>query len=165
MQFSVIYSFDVTRDRSVEPYNPPKRQRRKLWDLTEGDEQYDYDDLGERYEKGKHRKWCALLTRKEFDEFIAHTYLIPEACETMGSLGAPGCGFGLSPAISFNGERDAYGEPVYQNAYVTPIPDVVPRWERFERPLLDEKTIEGHKARREAQVWDRIKRAILSVYS
>lgn len=165
MQFSVIYSFDVRREQSVEPYNPPKNQRWRLWQLTEGDEQYEFGYLGGSYEKGKHRKWCAWLTRKQFDEFVSHVGVYPENVETMGSLGAPGCGYGISPAISFNGEPDAYGEPIEQNAYVTPIPDVEPRWERFERPMLDEKTILEHKARRADQVWERIKRAILSVYA
>lgn len=165
MEFSVIYSFDVRRDQSVEPYNPPKNQRRRLWDLTEGNEQYEFDYLGESYKHGKHRKWCALLTRKQFDEFVSHTGIYPEDVETLGSLGAPGCGFGLAPAISFNGGPDVYGKPIWQNAYVTPLPEVEPNWERFERPLLDAKTIKEHKARRSDQVWDRIKRAILSVYS
>ena len=35
----------------------------------------------------------------------------------MGSLGAPGCGFGLAPAFSFNGDI----EDAILNAYVTPL--------------------------------------------
>jgi len=38
----------------------------------------------------------------------------------MGSIGAPGFGFGWAPAISFNSDH----EDCISNAYVTPIPEV-----------------------------------------
>ena len=40
MQFSVIYSVDVPHDVSIKNYSPPQVGR--LWNLTEGDEQYEY---------------------------------------------------------------------------------------------------------------------------
>ena len=39
MLFSVIYDFDCPHEVSVGPYLPPNRRR--LWDLTEGDDQYE----------------------------------------------------------------------------------------------------------------------------
>jgi hypothetical protein len=68
MQFSVIYSLDVPKGVSVRDYAPPQAGR--LWTLTEGDEQFEYGYLEGRWEKGKHRKWVGLLTRKQFDAFV-----------------------------------------------------------------------------------------------
>jgi hypothetical protein len=154
MQFSVIYSFDVRRSESVEPYNPPASQRRKLWTLTEGNKQYDFDYLGEGYEHGKHRKWCALLSREEFDAFVQHVGIYAHDVETCGSIGAPGFGFGCAPAISFHGDSD-WGL-IYQNAYVTPIPEVEPQWDRFPD--------DDARADRSERVFQRIKRAVVNVY-
>jgi hypothetical protein len=67
MQFSVIYSVDVPQDVSITEYAPPSVRR--LWTRTEGDQQYEYSYLEGRWEKGKHRKWVALLNRKQFDDF------------------------------------------------------------------------------------------------
>jgi hypothetical protein len=106
MQFSVIYSFDVPADLSVNQYKPPKWRR---WDLTEC-------GTSENDDGGKHRKYCALLTQEQFDDFVAHCDLYAERCRTMGSLGAPGFGFGWSPAVSFCSDNG-----IYANAYVTPV--------------------------------------------
>ena len=114
MLFSVIYEFDTPREVSVRHYLPP---RRRLWQQTEGDEQYEYEYLEGRWEKGKHRKLCAILTKEQFAEFVDRTNLYPEDCETMGSIGAPGFGIGWAPAISFRGED----EDAIQSAYVTPL--------------------------------------------
>lgn len=65
-----------------------------------------------------------------------------EDVQTMGSLGAPGFGFGWAPAIAFN---DDGTERAILNAYVTPIPET--RKERY-----DERD------------WERVRRAILSVF-
>jgi hypothetical protein len=59
----------------------------------------------------------------------------------MGSLGAPGCGFGLAPAISFISD----GPDAIQSAYVTPLPEV-----------RKENCGEGD--------WDRVRSAVLAVY-
>lgn len=116
MQLSVIYSIDTPRDVSIAQFNPPKSQKR-VWQLTENDSGYEFGYLEGRWTKGKHRKWCALLTREQFDDFIDHTNLFAEDVATMGSLGAPGCGFGWAPAFSFRiDDPDCIA-----NAYVTPL--------------------------------------------
>lgn len=118
MRFSIIYSIDTPRGVSVETYNPPKNQR-KLFQLTERDDkQNEYCYLEGLWEKGKHRKLCGILNREQFDQFVEHTGLVAENVRTMGSLGAPGCGYGIAPAFSFttNGIDDAI-----LNAYVTPL--------------------------------------------
>jgi hypothetical protein len=116
MEFSIIYSIDCPRDTSIRQFNPPTNQKR-LWQLTEDDSGYEFSYLEGCWSKGKHRKWCAILTREQFEAFIEHTGLIAENVQTMGSLGAPGCGFGWAPAFSFNGH--AYD--AIQNAFVTPL--------------------------------------------
>jgi len=142
MLFSVIYDFDCSKNCSVECYSPPNR---KLWQMTEGDDQLNYEDV---FPKGKHRKFCAVLTRKQFDRFIEALCLTAEDVETMGSLGAPGCGLGIVPAISFRGPDD---DPAcVSGAYVTPI---------FE-PLTERK---NHRELTEDD-WNRIKRAVLTLY-
>jgi hypothetical protein len=140
MQFSVIYSLDVPKGVSVRDYAPPQAGR--LWTLTEGDEQFEYGYLEGRWEKGKHRKWVGLLTRKQFDAFVDKLGLYAESTETMGSLGAPGFGFGWSPAISFNADL----EDAIVSAFVTPIPEMT-------------------KAGGDEQDWRRVRRAVLSVYA
>jgi hypothetical protein len=118
MLFSVIFSADVPSNVSIKEYAPPNLRR--LWTLTEGDEQYEYSYLEGRWQKGKHRKWTALLNRKQFDAFVEKLGLIAEDVQTMGSLGAPGFGFGWSPAVSFrNDDEDAI-----LSAYISPIPQV-----------------------------------------
>jgi hypothetical protein len=74
MQLSVIYSIDTPREISIAQFNPPPSQKR-LWQLTENDSGYEYGYLEGRWAKGKHRKWCALLSRDQFQEFIDHTGL------------------------------------------------------------------------------------------
>jgi hypothetical protein len=141
MLFSIIYTVDIPRDDSIVRFKPPFIHK---WDMTEGDEQYEYDYLGGVWEKGKHRKWCALLTKAEFVVFIDECQLLSEDCETMGSIGAPGFGVGWSPAIQFNIE-DSYSN-VIGSAYVTPIPEIKNKeggvfddrdWERVRRCVID----------------------------
>lgn len=116
MEMSVIYSVDCPRNVSIIQFNPPKSQRR-LWQLTEDDGQYEYSYLEGEWSKGKHRKWCGILNREQFDQFLSHTGLIAEDVATMGSLGAPGCGLGLVPAFSFRTDDP----DCIANAYVTPL--------------------------------------------
>lgn len=139
MQFSVIYSVDCPEDVDVLDYAPP--QVADLWDETEDDDQYEYRYLEGCWEGGHHRKWCGVLIREQFDEFIRHTGLVAESCETMGSIGAPGLGFGWAPAISFTGDD----QDAIQNAYVTPLPEV-------EKDSFDDRD------------WDRVRGAVLAVY-
>jgi hypothetical protein len=37
-------------------------------------------------------KWCAILNREQFDNFIERCGLTAEDVQTMGSIGAPGFG-------------------------------------------------------------------------
>ena len=137
MRFSVIYSVDVPGDTDINTFAPPQLE---LWEQSEGDGQMDYSYLGDRWENGSHRKWCEMLDRAQFDEFIEHCELVAEDVETMGSLGAPGF-FGWAPAISFEGQDP----DALQNAYVTPIPEV-------ERKFASEDN------------WERVRDAVLAVY-
>jgi hypothetical protein len=141
MLFSVIYSADVPEGVSIRDYAPPKA--RTLWDMTEsGPSEFQY--LEGRWEKrSKHRKWTALLTREQFDDFVDALGLYAESTETMGSLGAPGFGFGWSPAISFTADH----EDAILSAYVTPVPEV-------------EKKSGGDE-----RDWQRVRKAVLSAYA
>lgn len=139
MQFSVIYSVDTPAGIDIDDYAPP--QVADLWDQTEGDGQYEYGYLEGRWETGRHRKWCASLTRHQFDRFVRRCGLTAEDVRTMGSLGAPGFGFGWAPAVSFNGDDP----DAIQNAYVTPLPEV-------EKEHLDDRD------------WERVRDAVLAVY-
>jgi hypothetical protein len=139
IQFSVIYSVDVPCDVEVLDFAPPEVE--SIWDETEGDDQFEYGYLEGDWEGGHHRKWAALLNRENFDEFIERCGLHAESTETMGSIGAPGFGFGWAPAISFtSNESDAL-----KSAYVTPIPET-------KRESFGE------------QDWDRVRGAVLAVY-
>ncbi len=138
MQFSIIYSADVPEDEDISRFAPP--QVEELWDETEnGPTEYAYLD-GE-WENGTHKKWCAVLTREQFDEFVEHCGLSAESTHTMGSIGAPGFGYGWAPAISFNGDH----ENAICNAYVTPIPEV-------SRTEFNDED------------WERVRGAVVSVY-
>jgi hypothetical protein len=147
MKFSVIYSVDVLNgNESIQCYMPSQRH---LFDTTEGDECYEYgylaDECGnESYRKGKHRKLCGILNRKQFERFLSDTGLYAESVETMGSIGAPGFGCGWAPAISFTADESS----AVVNAYVTPIPEV---------------EIKSEKSNR-SESWNRIKRAVLSLW-
>ena len=139
MKFSVIYSADVPEGVDVLDFAPP--QVEQLWDETEGNEQYEYSYLEGEWENGSHRKWCTILDRQQFDEFIERCGLVAESTETMGSIGAPGFGFGWAPAISFRSDDSE----AIQSAYVTPIPEV-------ERESCNERD------------WERVRGAVLAVY-
>lgn len=139
MLFSVIYSVDVPSDVDAMDFAPPDLE---LWDETENDDQYEYDYLEGCWEGGHHRKWCAVLTRDQFDKFVERCGLSAEDVETMGSLGAPEFGFGWAPAISFNGDDP----DCIANAYVTPIPET-------------KAESCGERA------WERVRSAVLAVYA
>lgn len=138
MQFSIIYSVDVPAEVDIDDFAPP--QVDELWDQTEDDSCYEYSYLEGRWENGSHRKFVAILDREQFDAFVERCGLIAEDVQTMGSLGAPGFGFGWAPAISFNGDDP----DAIQSAYVTPLPET-------ERELGERE-------------WDRVREAVLSVY-
>ena len=139
MQFSIIYSVDVPRSEKISRFSPP--HVRKLWDKTEGDEQYEFSYLEGEWAKGRHRKWCAILDRKQFEEFVNLCGLFAEDVETMGAIGSPAFGFGWSPAISFRSDAS----DAIVNAYVTPMPEV-------------------RKQHGDERDWKRIREAVLSLY-
>lgn len=139
MRFSVIYSIDVPCDVEILDFAPPEVE--SIWEETEGDDQFEYGYLEGDWEGGHHRKWAALLNREQFDEFIERCGLRAENTETMGSIGAPGFGYGWAPAISFT----SYDSEAIQSAYVTPIPET-------KRESFCE------------QDWDRVRGAVLAVY-
>jgi len=70
MQFSVIYSVDDPPDENMLDFAP--LQVEELWHETEDDGQCEYGYLEDRWESGHHRKWAAVLTREQLDEFVAH---------------------------------------------------------------------------------------------
>lgn len=147
--YSVIYDFDIASDQRVARWKPPARQLRKVWTMTERD---DFNgDLA--YAKlPKHRKYCAMLTPDEFDAFVRHCGLVADTIETMGSIGAPGFGFGWAPAICFNCDDNYAGTA---NAYVTPIPRGKPEDFAQAFPGL-ELTVEELEAIQQ-RVWDELK--------
>ena len=138
MLFSVIYSADIPRTESIARFRPP--HARKLWQQTEDDSQFEYSYLEGGWERGKHRKWCAVLDKDQFTEFVEATGLVAEDVQTMGSIGAPGFGFGWAPAISFT---DSGEEWAILNAYVTPVPQTRKQdctevdWQRVRRAVLN----------------------------
>lgn len=138
MLFSIIYSVDCPSGTGIADFAPPVLD---LFDETEDDDQFDYGYLEGEWENGHHRKWCGILNREQFDAFLERTGLFAEDVETMGSLGAPGCGFGWAPAISFTNDAPK----AIQAAYVTPMPD-------NKRESLCEDD------------WKRIRAAVLAVY-
>jgi len=137
MNFSIIYSFDIPCDRSVKDYKP---RFPKLWTMTERHDNELNEWNGEW--KSKHRKFVGVLTKEQLATCLdsyGMNYLEIEDVDTMGSLGSPGCGPGLSPAVSFFGTQevvcsflkkyDGYTEeqtsPGYciLSAYVVPLPN------------------------------------------
>ena len=116
--FGVIYTIDVPWGVSIRRYQPEPRILRLL-SLTEGDEEYDYSYLEGEWASGKHRKYVGVLSLADFESVALAGDLVPDPCETMGSLGVPWApgGYGVAPAISFNGEG-----PYITGAYVTPLP-------------------------------------------
>lgn len=137
---SAIYSVDCPDDEEMLDFAPPKA--RSFGTRPRGDEQYEYSYLEGRWENGSHRKWCAVLTRDQFDEFVERCRLTAESTPTMGSIGAPGCGFGWQPAVSFRSDHP----DAVQSAYVTPLP-------------------ETRKQAGDEGDWERVRSAVLAVYS
>ena len=127
MTFGVIYEFDCRADDSVKTYQPRRALLRKMQCAEDdSDRQYSYIDDGDgMWERGKHRKYCGVLTKEEFEQFIDDCDLTAHTIETMGSLGAPGsaCWYGLSPAVAFTTEHYA----AMASAFVTPYPGFEPK--------------------------------------
>lgn len=140
MLFSIIYSIDVPNDGHLKNFFPRKEILEKF-DETEDDSNHEYDYLMGCWENGHHSKLCGILNKEEFKKFIDDTGLWAEDVETMGSIGAPGLGYGVSPAISFiSGKYDAI-----LSAYITPIP-------------------EASRERCKESDWNRVKNAVLRMF-
>jgi hypothetical protein len=142
MQFSVIYSFDIQKNAKMSDYLPSEMS---LFEQTEDDDSYEMGYLEGDWEGGHHRKLAALLDLPQFEKFLEDTELVADSVETMGSIGAPGFGFGWAPAISFD-NRDP--EDGFSNAYVTPVPTEIP-------PDNDEEM---------SRVWEELKSLIVERY-
>lgn len=146
MLFSVIYDFDCHMDRSVKTLLPPNR---KLWQMTERSDGQPSEYCSDLWDgKVKHRKLCAILSREQFKDFVHHIGLFAEDVETMGSLGAPGFGYGCAPAISFR--ADEYDAIVL--AYVTPFPNWEPSHRREDKDWQE-------------RCWNRIRCAVITTFS
>lgn len=121
MKWSVIYSVDTKPEQKIERFAPEGE-----WVLTEEDDCYDLDYLGEDYEGGHHRKYCAYLSDEAFKKFLDNT-LYPAFLEnTMGMLGSmleDGMDYGWRPAFSFMPELYQWDDPIDQNAYAFPFPE------------------------------------------
>ncbi len=143
MRFSIIYEFDCPMTSSVRAYTFRSRSL-FLTERSDGEASEWCSDLWDS--KGHHRKYAGILSRDQFSKLINQTGMWAEDVETMGSIGAPGFGFGVAPAISFrNDDPD-----VIQSMYVTPLIDVEPK-----RPVTPERA---------ELTWNRVRRAVLSVY-
>ncbi len=168
VQFSIIYSVDIPSGINMRPFVPPHCKR--LWDETEGDSGYDYSYLEGRWERGHHRKWVAILDQAQFDEFVRQVGLVAEDVQTMGSLGAPGFGFGWAPAICIRSDDP----DAIQSAYVTPVgskAEIVEFLRQHEvavpAVLLDgdgQKYFWDEAVDREAP-WDAVRQAVIAAYS
>jgi len=140
MEFSVIYSVDAHENAgSPESYKPIAGD----WKETEASEGEDteYAYLGGGWAKGWHRKWCALLSREDFESFLDQSGLVMSDTDTLGMIGGPGFGIGWAPAFSF--DSDDYD--MIRNAYVCPIPrsevksgvsQTEESWNRLKRQML-----------------------------
>jgi hypothetical protein len=156
--YSVIYSAEWEFNKRdyyplyMRNIAPPKR---RLWDLTERQDGKDCE--GSEWGANRHRKWCAILNQKQFDEFIRHCDLIADSTPTMGSIGAPGYGWGWAPAISFNYDGSEY----YANAYVTPnvMEDEVERLYPGVQQMSEEE-----QQRITDELWEKLTEQILGIY-
>ncbi|MCI0421512.1 MAG: hypothetical protein L0312_20185 [Acidobacteria bacterium] len=158
MRFSVIYSVDTQAGVLIGQYRPKSR----IWQMTErGRSEYEY--LGEDWEKGQHRKFCAVLNQKSFDLFVERFHLFAESTRTMGSLGAPGLGLGMSPAISFRGEESA----AILSAYVTPHGDPyqVRNFLRANEVEVPGSLMKSRNHKYNQKIWEAVREAMIHRYS
>jgi hypothetical protein len=113
MQFGVIHTVMVPAGESVSDYYPWRWSKtKKLWNLTE----MGREPIGDG-EKWHQRKWCALLTEEQFNEYVDRCSMFAESTPTMGAIGGPANPYGWAPAVSFRADRDREG---FEDAYVSP---------------------------------------------
>ena len=116
--------------------------KRGVWTKTEGGT---CDDWGDGLVSW-HAKWCGLLTKPQFKEFVdRYGFEARSMCDTMGAFGMPGVEpwYGCAPAWSIETREDE----TIVNAYVTPWPTI--------------KKVTGVADREEN--WERIKDALRSM--
>ena len=135
MKFGVIYSATVFGDAlspyaedrnrtSIRELSPDVLGHKKTWTRTEAGKEAVAGDYPDDLPVQAHGKWCALLTKPQFRDFVRKFgFDYRSRCNTMGAIGMPGSpnGYECMPAWSFDSN-------VYQdclvNVYVTPYPDV-----------------------------------------
>jgi hypothetical protein len=122
MKWSVIYSVDTRADNSLDEFIPTSDE----WEMTEGDESYEFVYMDDEYDGGKHGKYVGYLTNNQFKKFLSQI-LVPSFVEnTMGMLGGlveDGIFLGLMPAWSLSPANYYVNEPFNQTAYVCPFPE------------------------------------------
>lgn len=150
MLFSVIYSAEAITRENVIACSPIDDTTDKTWEEAENnDHEFENEDADENvYEETKlrERKWCAILTKEQFTAFVEKVGIFADPTPTMGSIGAPGFGISWTPAVSFRNGHAGENVSAVLSAYVTPIPSFTPK-----------NGMRDHW-------WDRIVKAILSVY-
>ena len=133
MKFGVIYSatlfgdplspYSADRNRhSIKELSPNVLKHRRTWTRTEAGKKCVQDDYSLPVQG--HGKWCALLTKQQFSEFVQQFgFTHRSRCNTMGAIGMPGSpnGYECMPAWSFDAVE---WKDCIVNVYVTPYPDV-----------------------------------------
>jgi len=140
MKYSLILTIDCPKDIKID--RPPT----DTLSMTEGNEMAEYENLGKRWKKHKHRKYGGFVSQAVFDRIVSHCCLIMEDVETGGMIGAPGFTSGCLPAFSFN-DND---EDRITNMYVCPILTTIKEKKRY--PYSKEG-------------WDKLKSMMLEKYS
>jgi len=118
MLFSVVYTVEASSRLDINQFSPPPlADRQDAWEL-------EFEDLSAPrhleggWPDGSHRRWSAMLTQVEFNQFIRALGLRPDPSHDDGQYGAPGF-IGWSAAVAFR--RDA--PDVRLLALATPCPD------------------------------------------
>ena len=164
MKFGVIYSIEwdgtCYGTCPFEHGDMPEGLSLDLFEKTE-----DYEGGSDFFAEPKSAKFCSkeLLTRKEFEKFLEYTQLHAEDHETMGSLIGWKWGLGnWAPAISF--QDSGHGDGYFEDAYVTPVPDVPPK--SFPEPEddLEKYRIGQMRDAYMERCWQRVRRAVINMY-
>lgn len=152
MLFSIIFTRDCAMSEPVLPSSWETKEWFKNMDETEAFDGEPDEWCGDLWgEESRHRKWCGILNKQEFENFLCDTSLVAEAVQCMGSIGAPGCGIGIAPCISFHMIDGGYQEPnCIHHASVTPLP-----------ATQDGKPIKSEWAERD---WERVRTAVIKRY-
>ena len=99
-------------------------KQRGVWTCTEAGRKCVEHDYPVDLPVQGHGKWCALLTKAQFRDFVRHFGFDKRSrCDTMGGIGMPGSpnGYECMPAWSYDSHD--YKDCLV-NVFVTPYPDV-----------------------------------------